>query len=216
MMDWTPVHLESLRDALTELYSTETSTRRVVFSAGLEEARFDFHGSSLERWFSVLAEANRQRGDVDAIVRVAQSEYPRNAALAAAIERHQTTADAPPTPTTVQGPKGPPFLTTARLCALRNACIACDLDRGTLLGSLSPRYRSQFERKSKYDDQVLSDLQKMNRDGVLEDGTVPLRVWLDIAIDSTRDHREHDVFVSAHAELIAALGAPPGPSKLGV
>lgn len=86
--------LRRLRDILVSLYRDEADCRRVVADAGLEGRAIDFVGSAVNRWQAVLVEADKQAGDVLAIVGVARGEYGKNAELAMWPATHSRVASA--------------------------------------------------------------------------------------------------------------------------
>ena len=75
-MNWNRT-LTNLRDLLAGLYPTVQDSRRVVENAGLNPAFVAFDAKAVNNWFSILREA-QNRNRVQAIVKVAHSEYPEN------------------------------------------------------------------------------------------------------------------------------------------
>jgi beta-lactam-binding protein with PASTA domain len=67
--------LTELQRALADLYPTSSRAREVVEKAGIPTGRINFEAASLDRWRSILEEAARHE-DVEAIVAVAQEDYP--------------------------------------------------------------------------------------------------------------------------------------------
>ena len=80
-MAWSPSALTDLTEILARLYSTPPEARRVVERAGLDPTRIEFESTPINNWFSILAEAGKHAGKIDAVVTVALDDYPRNEAL---------------------------------------------------------------------------------------------------------------------------------------
>jgi hypothetical protein len=78
---WSLSALADLTEILARLYSTEREARRVVDYAGLDSTRIEFESAAINNWFSILQEASKHESKIDAIIRVALDEHPRNEAL---------------------------------------------------------------------------------------------------------------------------------------
>ena len=93
-MPWHPT-LSQLRDRLADLYPTEADARRVVATAGLDDRRIAFYPVAVNTWQSIVEEADKQ-GQVDALMRVATSEYSTHATLLMEVEAYRRVASEPP------------------------------------------------------------------------------------------------------------------------
>lgn len=72
-MSWN-LGLTKLQAMLSELYSTSDHCQEIVMKAGVPPGRIKFEVASLDRWYSILVEADKHKM-VQAIVAVAQEEY---------------------------------------------------------------------------------------------------------------------------------------------
>lgn len=86
-----PAILANVRTALAALYSSETDIRRVATDTGIDLARISFGSTPQNIWYSILAEA-RKTNKVDALLLVAQGEYPNDQQLLAACDRYRSAA----------------------------------------------------------------------------------------------------------------------------
>lgn len=80
MSKWGHVELANLNELLANLYPSEADARRLATKAGLRQARIDFAGSSLSRWFNILDHANALK-KVSDIVAAALKENPDDESL---------------------------------------------------------------------------------------------------------------------------------------
>jgi len=67
--------LRKLRTALTHLYPELESTRRLATDAGLSVAMISFSTRTIDNWFNILGEAEKQN-KLEALVELTSSEYP--------------------------------------------------------------------------------------------------------------------------------------------
>lgn len=72
--------LNRLRDVLADLYPAASVARTVVAEAGIPELLIDFEGSAVVFWKSILTKA-QNNDQVQALIDVARSHFPTNAAL---------------------------------------------------------------------------------------------------------------------------------------
>lgn len=94
------------------------------------------------------------------------------------------------------------------LLRIHRATIEAQLDRGALLAGISPLFVSSLPEAATPADQILRDLDTLNRVGALRDGSVPLRTWLENAAARTSMLPVGDVFREA-LEILNG-GSPPG------
>ncbi len=95
------------------------------------------------------------------------------------------------------------------------AAVAAQLGRDTLLAGLPPELVHNLVRADQPGAQILTDLLRLNLIEQLEDGTVPLRDWLETAELLGGPLPEAKVFREALAQLNAgkqAGAAPPHPT----
>lgn len=76
-----------LRGILATLYPQESSIRRIVDDAGLDQRRIHFSSQALNTWHSVIAEANFH-GSVRTLLEVALHDYPDNEDLASVVQAY--------------------------------------------------------------------------------------------------------------------------------
>lgn len=104
-MAWDRRALRDLREILARLYPTERDARRVVVDAGLNPAQIAFDSKAISNWFSILEEAERHAGKIDALVAVAVAEYPDHEALQRAAEGAPPPVVEGPEPADWRGPR---------------------------------------------------------------------------------------------------------------
>jgi V8-like Glu-specific endopeptidase len=104
---WDRPALIDLREILARLYPTERDARRVVVDTGLDSAQIAFDSAAMLNWFAILEEASRHAGKIEAIIAVAQTEYPDNEGLQRAAEGAPPAVLEGPEPADWRGPKGP-------------------------------------------------------------------------------------------------------------
>ena len=68
-------NLTHLRDWFADRYYTVEQSRRIVVEAGLKPALISFNDQPVTNWFNILDHAMNQQA-VDAVIDVAQTEYP--------------------------------------------------------------------------------------------------------------------------------------------
>ena len=102
------------------------------------------------------------------------------------------------------------LLTRTELRDVRDAALAAGLGdptiRAILLDGIMPMYSESLPRLAMPRAQLTSDLQRMNGVGRLTDGTTPLEVWLDNAVDQVSEAEPFAVLQRAH-DKVAAKGA---------
>lgn len=106
-MAWERPALIDLREILARVYPTERDSRRVVVDAGLDPAQIAFDSKAILNWFAILEEAGRHAGKIEAIIAVAQTEYPESEALQRAAQGAPPAVLAGPEPADWRGPTGP-------------------------------------------------------------------------------------------------------------
>jgi Trypsin-like peptidase domain/Effector-associated domain 1 len=106
-MTWDRPALTRLRNILARLYPAERDARRVVVDAGLDPTRIAFDGTAINTWFSILEEAAKHAGKIDALVATALLDYPDDETLRRAAEGTPPPVVEGPEPTDWRGPKGP-------------------------------------------------------------------------------------------------------------
>lgn len=89
------------------------------------------------------------------------------------------------------------WLPRGLLRCLRRVVIAAGLDRHALLGGLAPTFAQSLHTSSNPAAQVCMDLDELNRTPTLEDGILPLRIWLENAVDLLGPRSEAMVVTSA-------------------
>lgn len=92
-MQWNS-NLTNLRDVLAALYLTVQESLSVVEAAGMNPAFVDFDSRAITNWHNILREANK-RNKVQAIIEVAQKQYPENEFLKLAQDNALTTVRGP-------------------------------------------------------------------------------------------------------------------------
>lgn len=87
--------------------------------------------------------------------------------------------------------------------AIYNAAIACDLigKQGALLSPLPAEYLAGLDLKASFDASLFEALNKMNKLKSLEDGRIPLGIWLQSAITLSKIRTECSVFKKALRKL---------------
>lgn len=75
-----PTLLRTLRNLLASLYPDETSARRLVADAGLDESRITLSGQSINTWHAILSEAVKT-DRLQPLLDCVQAEYGANAAF---------------------------------------------------------------------------------------------------------------------------------------
>src|SRR4051794_12498632 len=83
--------------------------------------------------------------------------------------------------------------------------------RDAILGGLAEAYFGTLPVVGRESDQLLGDLNAMNKVEALEDGTVPLLVWLEAAYALRKARTEAEVFRRA-ADRIAGRKAEAHPA----
>lgn len=206
--------LVALRDALADLYNDATTARRVAGDAGLDLRQVSFSTRALDNWTAILDEAEKQ-DLVPNLVGIAQKEYPRFRPLADAAAVYLAALTAPPLPPSTP-PAVPPaasrgLLTIDTIRQLADAVVLAGLAtpnaRDELLTGIHPGFvASLFDRSSPL-DQVRSDLAAMNQVPRLDDGQIPLRIWLENAVSRLRRTLRPEIvtFQMALTELIRGL-----------
>jgi hypothetical protein len=104
-MGWDGRALSNLTRRLARLYTTERDARRVVADAGLNPAQIAFDSKAITNWFSILEEAGKHSGKIDAVLRVALDEYPDDEGLQRAAQGAPPPIVEGPEPTDWHGPK---------------------------------------------------------------------------------------------------------------
>jgi hypothetical protein len=104
-MAWDRQQLINLREILARLYPVERDARRVVEDAGLNPAHIAFDSKAITNWFSILEEARKHSGKVEAILAVALEEYPENEGLQRAAQGAPPPVLKGPEPADWRGPK---------------------------------------------------------------------------------------------------------------
>ncbi len=79
--------LNDIRNILADLYPRQDTAISVVAEAGIDTRHIDFSGSANDCWTKILAEA-KKHDRVDALLAIAQSQFPTNQTLASAIESY--------------------------------------------------------------------------------------------------------------------------------
>jgi hypothetical protein len=102
---WDSRTLRDLREILARLYPTEREARRVVVDAGLNPAQVAFDTKAISNWFSILEEAGKHSGKIEAVVAVAVVEYPDDEGLQRAAQGAPPPVVEGPEPTDWRGPK---------------------------------------------------------------------------------------------------------------
>lgn len=82
-----------LRNALADLYPDERSIRRIIVDAGINALRINLDSAAISNWHSVLIEAEKS-GQVDALLRVVEQEYPSYSELRNAISDYRNSIGA--------------------------------------------------------------------------------------------------------------------------
>jgi endonuclease G len=108
------------------------------------------------------------------------------------------------------------YLSPARLYEARDAAVEAGFtDPGTrllLFEGVMSRFVASLPWHSQPSQQIFSDLSRMTKAGRLVDGSVPLQMWLENAIQQTTEESPHQVFESLLDEVAAqASGEPPVP-----
>ncbi len=80
--------LSNLRDRLADLYTDETSARRIVADAGIDTRRVAFSARAIDNWHAILTEATKTH-QIDALLTAVIEEYNANQALRAAWAAYQ-------------------------------------------------------------------------------------------------------------------------------
>jgi endonuclease G len=104
------------------------------------------------------------------------------------------------------------YLEPGQLRSLSKAAIELGLHerRDVLLASIDRQFTSRLKNASNPGDQLRLDLEELNRTEKLPDGTVPLRTWLEDAIDAAAGRNRAEALEHALALLNANL---PGPQR---
>src|SRR5262245_40621544 len=102
-----------------------------------------------------------------------------------------------------------PLLSHAEILRLHAAIVSMGRDRVALLGGLDPTFVAGLPAARDPSGQILSDLHELNRAERLTDGSVPLRTWLETAVQLAGPRVEAAVF----REALAYLAAPPGDRR---
>lgn len=119
-----------------------------------------------------------------------------------AAREHPMTLPAPPgLPFARPFPNAQKHLGHRAIFELHEAAIQCALDRDVLLSGLDRGFVATLFTVAKLSDQILLDLQAFNETKNLEDGTVPITVWLETAIHLSASRREAEVFKKHLASL---------------
>jgi hypothetical protein len=201
--------LVALRDALADLYTDAVTARRVASDAGLNLRQISFSPRALDNWTAILDEAEKQ-GLVPGVVAIARREYPRFQPLAAAAyPAVPVTPAVSPTslPVTPPGPIPGNLLTLDTLRQLTDLLVPAGLAtrdaRDNLLSGIHPGFVASLPERSSSLEQVRSDLAAMNQVPALVDGQVPLRIWLENAVNRLTSTGRPEVarFQAALAEL---------------
>jgi len=87
-------NLTNLRDVLAALYLTVQESRAVVEAAGINPVYVEFDTRAITNWHNILREANK-RNKVQAIIEVAQKNYPENDFLKLALDNALTNVRGP-------------------------------------------------------------------------------------------------------------------------
>ncbi len=101
-----------------------------------------------------------------------------------------------------------PILDQDDLYLLFEAAVARGLPREALLAGLPPSYVGSLESAKNANGQILQDLQRLNSDEALLDGTVPLRSWLRSAVAQTKVFLEGAVFADGLRKVDHELLGP--------
>lgn len=80
--------LADLRNIFAELYPDESGVRRVIADAGIDSSRIVFNAAAIDRWHSVLVEAEKI-GRVDALLQVVEQEYGSNRKFRSACDTYR-------------------------------------------------------------------------------------------------------------------------------
>jgi hypothetical protein len=126
-MTWNP-GLTKLQQILSELYPTASRSAEIVMKAQLRAGRIDFSGASLDRWHSILEEADKHE-KVLAIVSVAAEEYEAREDELAGAEQEYLLRLEQPTPPEAEIPETStpavsPSATTISPTAVRDLLLA--------------------------------------------------------------------------------------------
>jgi hypothetical protein len=106
------------------------------------------------------------------------------------------------------------LLSSAQLSLVHTAAVTADLDRSSLLAHLDRRFVASLPRASTQAAQLLQDLSHLNGIAALQDGTVPLRTWLENAVLMAGPRPEGGVFEDALRGLSGAGGDVPPAGDL--
>src|SRR6185312_13520688 len=89
---------------------------------------------------------------------------------------------------------------------IHDAAIRAGLDREALVSALDPRLVSSLQRHSTPSQQILGDLNELNRIERLADGNVPLVQWLETAVTLAGPRVEGARFELALEDLLVPSG----------
>jgi hypothetical protein len=98
-------------------------------------------------------------------------------------------------------PGSPPLLDHAEIQGVQQAALLAGLDRSALLAGVNRVFAGLLPFGSSPGAQLLLDLDTLNHAGALEDGSMPLRSWLDNALLLSGVRPEAAVFQKARARL---------------
>jgi hypothetical protein len=90
---------------------------------------------------------------------------------------------------------------------LQAAAVSANLSRGALMAGIDGGFVTGLRVEASPADQLLVDLDALNKAAALADGTVPLRIWLANAAHLAGVRREAAIFARVRDRL-AAVGGP--------